>query len=429
MSTRRGRRSRRDRHHEASHSGAQTPPPPIADHPAVPGDSTAFVTSATELEEVVRHIREAGAFAYDTEFIGEETYVPHLCLVQLATRERLFLIDPIEIDDLEPLWAMIADPELETLVHAGDQDLEPVQRCIGRCPANIIDTQIAAGFVGQSYPLSLARTVDVMTGYQVTKGMTFTKWDDRPLSDMQKRYAADDVRYLPLVWERMKALLESNGHLDKCLEECQRGCRPGAFDINLANVCRKFHRRNPLRRNQWYRLCSLVLLRDRLARAANVPPRTLIPDGSLSDLARRRIDSVDAMASIKGLPRPTIQRYGQDLLSSLEDGHPEESLPELPPKLREESATDRIRIDSIWTALSCWCLAQQIAPSLVSTRSELAEWILSGASEQGSRSLWTPGWRLDFAGGFLDPFLNGDVELSMEWKEDRLRPVPHGHGG
>ncbi len=423
MSTRRGRRSRRDRHHQASHSGTQTPPPPIPDHPAVPGESTSFVTTADELEDVVGHIRETGAFAYDTEFIGEETYVPHLCLVQLATRKRLFLVDPLAVPDLEPVWSMIADPELQTLVHAGDQDLEPIQRCIGRCPANIVDTQIAAGFVGQSYPLSLARTVEVMTGYQVTKGMTFTKWDERPLSDMQKRYAADDVRYLPLVWERMKEQLEANGHLDKCLEECQRGCRPGAFDIKLEHVCRKFHRRNQLRRNQWYRLCSLVLLRNDLARTANVPPRTLIPDGSLSDLARRRIDSVDAMGAIKGLPRPTIQRYGTEILAALEDGHPTESLPELPPKLREESATDRIRIDSIWTALSCWCLAEQIAPSLVTSRSELAEWILSGASDDGSRSLWSDGWRLEHAGGFLDPFLKGDLELSMEWKEERLRPA------
>ena len=101
-----------------------------------------------------------------------------------------------------------------------------------------------------------------------------------------------------------------------------------------------------------------------------------------------------------------------------------ESLPEMPPKLREESAGDRMRIDTLWTVLSCWCLARQIAPSLVSTRSEIAEWILSGACENGVEHLWPSGWRREFAGGFLAPFLSGDLALSMEWKEDRLHHVP-----
>ena len=382
------------------------------------------VNSDQDVVAMIDHIREAEQFAFDTEFIGEETYIPHLCLLQLATREQLFLVDPFAVKDLDPIWSMLADPDIETIVHAGDQDLEPVERCTGKLPANIVDTQIAAGFIGQSYPLSLTRTVDVMTGYQVTKGMTFTKWDDRPLSEMQKRYAADDVRYLPLVWERMKSLLEEYGHLEWCMEECARSCRPGAFSINLESVTRKFHRRNQFRRAQWYRMCRLVLLRDELARRDNLPPRTLIPDGSLSDLARRRIDSTSAMADIRGLPRPTVNRHGDALLAALSDEEPIDHLPELPIKLRDETARDRVKIDSLWTALSCWCLSNQVAPSLVTARSELAEWILSDNSEGEADGLWPQGWKHEFAGGFLAPFLSGDLAVSMEWKEDRLQRSP-----
>ena len=423
MSSRKPRRSRRDRHHEESHSGAQTPPP-IPDHPAVPGEETVLVKSDQDVIAMIDHIRETGQFAFDTEFIGEETFIPKLCLLQLSTRERLFLVDPFTVQDLDPIWSMLADPDLQTLVHAGDQDLEPIERCTGKLPANIIDTQIAAGFIGQSYPLSLTRTVQVMTGYEVTKGMTFTKWDARPLSEMQNRYAADDVRYLPLAWERMKAILDDNGHLDWCLEECARSSHSGAFRINLESVTRNFHRRNQFRRPQWYRMCRLVILRDELARRDNLPPRTLIPDGSLSDLARRRIESTDAMGDIRGLPRPTVQRHGAAILSSLKDEGPTDHLPDLPVKLREETAEDRVKIDSIWTALSCWCLSQQIAPSLVSTRSELAEWILSDACRDGADRLWSRGWKKEFAGEFLERFLSGELAVTMEWKEDRLQRSP-----
>ncbi|MFW5740185.1 MAG: hypothetical protein ACOC1F_07450, partial [Myxococcota bacterium] len=44
---------------------------------------------------------EAQCVAFDTEFIGEETYVPRICLVQVATAERLWLLDPLAgLDDL-----------------------------------------------------------------------------------------------------------------------------------------------------------------------------------------------------------------------------------------------------------------------------------------------------------------------------------------
>lgn len=421
MNARKPRRSRRDRHHAASHSGKQDPPPPIPDHPAVPGGEPIIVTSDADMPAMVEHIRKTGQFAFDTEFIGEETYVPKLCLLQLATRERLFLVDPLTVQDLEPIWSMMADPDLETLVHAGDQDLEPVERLIGRCPANIIDTQIAAGFIGQPYPLSLTRTVKVMTGYEVTKGMTFTKWDERPLSDMQNRYAADDVRYLPLVWERMKERLEENGQLAWCIDQCNRSCRMGAFDIDVQQVCRKFHRRNQLRRAQWYRLCHLVTMRNELARKQDVPPRKLIPDGSLSDLARRRIENVDELNGIKGLPRPTVQRHGFEIMSAIAENEETDRWPDLPVKLREESAEDRVRIDSLWTALSCWCLSNEIAPALVTSRSEIAEWVLSGAVDEGVAGLWPQAWKQESAGSFLSRFLSGDIELSMEWKENRLQ--------
>jgi len=83
-----------------------------------------------------------------------------------------------------------------------------------------------------------------------------------------------------------------------------------------------------------------------------------------------------------------------------------------------------VKIDSLWTALSCWCLSHQVAPSLVSARSELAEWILSGNSEGETDRLWPRGWKHEFAGGFLAPFLSGDLAVSMEWKEDRLQRSP-----
>src|SRR5947208_4519904 len=132
------------------------------------------------------------------------TYHPKLCVIQVASAQRVALIDPLVDLDLAPFWELIADPSLEKIVHAGAQDIEPVMRHISKPCANIFDTQIAAGFAGMAYPVALSKLVQELIGVKLGKGLTFTHWDQRPLSAMQLRYAADDVRYLP-------ALREANG--------------------------------------------------------------------------------------------------------------------------------------------------------------------------------------------------------------------------
>lgn len=421
MSKNRSRRSRRDRHHEASHAGAHQAPPAIPDHPSIPGGEPILVSDQDGVDALVEHVRTTGMFAFDTEFIGEETYVPNICLLQVSTEQQLFLVDPFVFDDLEPIWSLLADPDILTLVHAGGQDLEPVERCTGQLPANVIDTQVAAGFVGCPYPLALVKTVQIMTGCPLSKEMTFTKWDDRPLSDMQKRYAADDVRYLPLTWQHIEKQLEDLGHMDWCREECRQLCLPGANSIDIATICRKFHRRNPLRKSQWMRMCHLVHFRNETARSDNLPARTLMPDGSLSDIVRRNPSSLEALYQVKGLPRSTVQRHGGGILEMLQHTEPAFELPPLPPKLPDETPELRVRIDALWAVLNCWCIANQVSPSLVSTRAEIAQWVLGNADALDPGVLWPGGWRKDFAGDFLARFLSGELALPMLWKEDRLQ--------
>src|SRR5262249_48948952 len=148
-----------------------------------------------------------------SEFIGELTYVPKLCVIQVATTERVELIDPLADIDLTPFWELIADETVEKVVHAGLQDIEPVVRILNRPAANVFDTQIAAGLAGMTYPLSLSKLVYELVGYKLGKGLTFSHWDQRPLSASQLRYAADDVRYLPAARAELARRLERLHHV------------------------------------------------------------------------------------------------------------------------------------------------------------------------------------------------------------------------
>src|SRR3954462_5024037 len=128
-------------HRARSHETAHEEPPPadskIPEHPLIPRGAADLIVTQPKLVELIEHLREAGSFAYDSEFIGELTYHPKLCLVQVASAKRVSLIDPLaEEIDLTLFWELIADGSIEKIVHAGAQDVEPVVRHLGRAPAN-----------------------------------------------------------------------------------------------------------------------------------------------------------------------------------------------------------------------------------------------------------------------------------------------------
>ena len=171
-----------------------------------------LITAQGDFAGLIERLRAAGSFAYDSEFIGELTYLPKLCLIQVATTTEVSLIDPMVGLDLTAFWELIADGSVEKVTHAGQQDLEPVIRHINRPGQNVFDTQIASGFVGMAYPVSLSKLVRELVGPRLGKGLTFSHWDQRPLSAQQLKYAANDVRYLPAIRVELGRRLDALGH-------------------------------------------------------------------------------------------------------------------------------------------------------------------------------------------------------------------------
>src|SRR3954447_16210415 len=134
--------------HESAHAGEPVEDLPKVAHPLVSHNPPQFVNEQDQLVELLAHLKSAGSFAYDSEFIGELTYIPKLCLIQVASSERVALIDPLVKLDLQPFWELLCDPSVEKIVHAGQQDIEPIYRNAGCRAANVFDTQICAGFIG-----------------------------------------------------------------------------------------------------------------------------------------------------------------------------------------------------------------------------------------------------------------------------------------
>ena len=172
-----------------------------------------YVTDTQGLAELVKKLRKAHVVAIDTEFMRERTYFARLCLIQLASDDVAAIVDPLTIDDLSSLGALMTDPKVVKVFHAGSQDLEIFFRLLGKATAPVFDSQVAATLAGFPQQVGYGALVKEMLGVSLDKGDTYTDWARRPLSDTQVEYALNDVRYLPEMYRRLTSELEREGRL------------------------------------------------------------------------------------------------------------------------------------------------------------------------------------------------------------------------
>ena len=408
------RRRKRSYQHEEAHSEEPaTAQAPLA-HDLVPVGDPQMITTDEALNAYLDEIRQAPIVAYDTEFIGEETYHPYICLVQLATSDSIALIDPLAVSSLDPVWELLADPEVKKVVHAGKVDLKPVFHGIGRCAASVVDTQIASAFAGLPWPVGLARVIESFTGHRLGKGHTFTNWDARPLSAQQLKYAADDVRYLPMLWSMLENELTERGTLEWALRECEKSLElDQEFDPepHLRKIC-KGMRLKPRARAL---LRALVVERDRVAELADQPHRVLLPDSALLEMTRRKPKDAADLAAIRGFPRPTAERWHSEFLTILSNVDQLDISREKTSRPSNEPASAQVEVDALWMAVCTRLLAQGIAPGIVLSRGVLAEWFLERRG-QGADDLFDEAdWRQQALGAWLSGFISGDHQLVVGW--------------
>ncbi len=408
------RRKKRERHHAAAQDEDSADAPHL-EHQLVARGEAQLVTSDTALAEVIAHVREEGVFAYDTEFIGEESYWPRICVVQIATTQRVVLVDAVAVPDLRPIFELVADPTLLTLVHAGTQDLEPVRRMLDRQPANTLDVQVAAAFAEMPWPAGLEKLVERFAGHKLSKGHTFTNWDARPLTASQLRYAADDVRYLPLVWERLRAELERRGSLAWAMTECEQSVKiPARFDEDAQ--MRRVLKSWPMKPAQIPTLRLVTRLRDEIARKEDLPHRVVMPDDSLADIVKQRPMSQQQFAAVRGLPKKLAAKYGDALAQAVDEGgkSPPEKLQH--GKTFDETGEDRARIDALVAIISARCIAMGLAPGMVATRGDVARWWMTRGSKNPEALFEAGDWRVEALGNWLDCFMDGKASVSISWR-------------
>jgi len=428
------RSAHRSRNHDSAHAEDGTAHEVrVLDHPMIAAGAAPLINEQSALATVIEQLRAAGSFAYDTEFIGELTYHPLLCVIQVATTKQVWLIDPMADLDLRGFWELLADDAVEKVVHAGQQDVEPVARILGggRGARNVVDTQIAAGFAGLAYPVALSKLVLEHFGVKLGKGLTFTHWDQRPLSAVQLRYAADDVRYLPALWDALRKRVEALGHKDWAIAECEEMCDPTQFGFNPDTYYHRVRGSATLSAGGLAVLRELTIWRNTAARAANVPARALVRDEILLDLARSPIKQVEKLDRVRGLPRPVEQEHGPAIVEATLRALASPMAHRTGTRAHEPSPTERFRADSLFSAACALCAARSVDVALATSRQEVGEFLrhVTAGEDAPSREALDQlhlmrGWRREALGLPLLNFVRGEsshAHLSFVWRDGRLQ--------
>ncbi|HET6951933.1 MAG TPA: HRDC domain-containing protein, partial [Acidimicrobiales bacterium] len=240
----------------------------------------------------------ADTFALDTEFHRERTYFAQLALLQLAAGDDIVVVDPLQVD-VTPLAALLDSPAA-CIMHAASQDLEILERACGVGPRTLVDTQVAAGFVGLGSP-GLGVLLQRRLGINLPKADRLTDWLRRPLSDEALTYAAADVAYLDDLWDHLRAELDGRGRTGWALAECDelRRRHGEPFDPDVAWWRIKEARRLKGRARGVAQ--SVAAWRERRARQVDRPVRHVLPDLAVVAIAERPPRSRGDLARVRGL--------------------------------------------------------------------------------------------------------------------------------
>ena len=182
-----------------------------------------LVRTESHLAGVVDHLSKAPRIAVDIESNGFFRYHERVCLVQVASTETAFVIDPLAIDDVRLLGDLLGTRTVEKVIHGSSYDILSFDRDWGFRVNNLFDTSIAAAFVGAK-ELGLQSLVKEYAGVELAKSRKLQRsdWTIRPLRREALQYAADDVLYLLQVRDKLAARLEELGRLEWVREEFAR---------------------------------------------------------------------------------------------------------------------------------------------------------------------------------------------------------------
>jgi ribonuclease D len=290
-----------------------------------------YLDTPATVDRFFDSIGDVRIVALDTEGASFHRFLDRIYLLQLSTRERSAIIDPLPIGTPSGLGRLIEDPQVEIVFHDADYDLRLLHQDYGWQPRNMFDTRVAAQLLGLR-AFGLAALLERYFGVKLDKKHQRADWSMRPLTEGMLDYAAQDTIHLLELRDRLKDDLERAGRWAWAREEFTLLEGTRWPDEQPQDAFLRLKGARDLHRRELAVLRELVPWRDAVARQLDRATFRVIGNEQLLDIARQQPTTRDALAAIKGMPRGLLESRGQEVLDAVRRGLavPENALPRFP---------------------------------------------------------------------------------------------------
>jgi ribonuclease D len=344
-------------------------------------ESALYLDQVGAVDHFLSEISDVTELALDTEGASFHRFLDRIYLLQISTRGRSAIIDPLPIGSPAKLGELLQSKDVEVVFHDADYDLRLLHQDYGWHVTNIFDTRIASQLLGIK-SFGLAALLEQFFDVKLDKKHQRADWSMRPLTPDMLEYAAQDTRYLLQLKDQMKGELERRGRLHWAREEFARleGTRWEAEE-SMEGFLRLKGARD-LTRRELAVLREVANWRDTVAAQLDRATFRVMGFEVLLELARRAPRSVSELSAIKGMPKGMIERGGADIVGAIRRGMeaPEAELPKFPKGQRwnkDRDFDDRVaRLKSVRDAAAT---RLELDPGVLCSRERLENVARSGA--------------------------------------------------
>jgi ribonuclease D len=378
------------------------------------------ITDTASLADFCRRLSAEAFVTVDTEFMRDRTYWPDLCLVQVAGTEEAAAVDPMADGiSLEPLFELLANPQVLKVFHAARQDLEIFFQLAGRLPAPLFDSQVAAMVCGFGDAVSYETLASRLAGARIDKSFRFTDWSKRPLSDRQLTYALGDVTHLRMIYQKLSKRLHSTGRERWVDEEMAVLTDPATYRLDPETAWMRLKPRSgsPKFLNV---LKQLAAWREGEAQRRNLPRNRLVRDEALLEIAAQTPSTVADLSRTRTLSRGTAEGVvGEALLAAVQRGlaTPLDQAPTLAARAEVPPGQGPL-IDLLKVLLKLKCEAHHVAQKLVAVTADLEAIAVSDEADVAALQ----GWRREVFGA--DALALKQGRLALTAAKGAIRVVP-----
>ena len=351
------------------------------------------------LDALAGRVAAEAVLGIDTEFMRETTFFPELCLLQLASHEKIYCADPLLAPDsdldLAGFWQTMADRRW--VVHSARQDIEVFCHTAGLVPRELFDTQVAAALLGYAPQLGYAAMVAELFGVTLAKSHTRADWRRRPLPPEYLEYAAEDVEHLLPALEVLTERLTDLGRLEWARQDSMDLLDPALYTVDPATAVDRLKGARGLRGHARRTATELAAWREAQAVRLNRPRQWILKDAALLEIAMAAPASAAELSRMEGVPPKTVRRSGRELLAIVAAARTGSDDYE-PPARPDEAA--KAALKEMQQHVAAVAAELGIVPEVLAPRKELSEALT------GTRDLRVfRGWRREIIGETLLTFL------------------------